>query len=291
MSPLAPRLLACALAITLLGCADDPPPTLPVPGDGAEIQIPEALDPEVPEGPAIDVEAPPATPPTKEEVEERQEAWRNGMNEHGRGLLDSFERRVYEPTRDASLRYAEGIARVRVDDVEGAYRISYDPDRPEKERLLVLPEGDVDGLPERTDVQIRQFAALSLNGPYRFVVQYLPPIRLWLSRSKDGQHNIVTAPAHKHDLQVSYRFDERELISHRGISVRPQAEITRYEWTFFRGRYLISRFWVHGTESTCDLEYDDRDTNGVVLLKRATLSKGAKRFDVTFAWERVEAGE
>ena len=122
-------------------------------------------------------------------------------------------------------------------------------------------------------------------------MQYLPPIDLLLTYSQDREFRIVTAPPHKHDLQVSYRFDDRELVTVRGISVRPAAEITNYEWTFFRGRYLLSRFWLHGTGGACDLEYDDRETSGVVLMRRALLQKEDRTFDVAFAWERVEAGQ
>ncbi len=251
---------------------------------------PVLVRPPVPEEPQVDVAAPVAVPPDAEKLRAAQAQWRRDMDEFGRGLIDSFRRRAFDPVRDADLRHAEGVAQVRGGDAAGAFRITFDVSRPVGERVALVPEGDVAALPKGTAKQVRAFAAIALNGPYRHVVAYLPPIELLLTYSKDRKYKIVTAPPHKHDVQVSYRFDERELISHRGISVRPAAEITRYEWTFWRGRYLLSEFWVHGTGATCEFEYDDRDTSGVVLLRRAHLQKAEKSFDVAFTWERVEVG-
>ena len=280
------------LPILLAACGEDPV-VAPVLSDTrhAEAPAPVLLDPEVPDEPVIDVEAIPPKPPDPEEVRAKQEEWRRKMDEHGRGLIESFQARVFEPVRDGELRVVEGVAHVRARDVEGSYRIVFDGALPPGKRISVVAEPGAEALPPGSLEQVGKFADLALNGPYRFVVQYYPPIQMLLTYSKDRQHKIVTAPPHQHDVQVSYRFDDRELISHRGISVRPAAEITNYEWTLWRGRYLLSRFWLHGTAGTCDLEYDDRESHGVVLLQRAVLRKGESTFDTAFTWERVEVGK
>lgn len=286
---------AVSLALALVGLAacGEPagePADAPVtpPADVTEPEAPALLEPEVPEEPKATPSGDAPAPPDRDALLAKQEEWRAKMNEHARGMLGSFESRVYAPPRDADLQFAEGVARVRTADAEATFRIAYDADREGEERLTVIGDEAAEALPKGSLQQVQRFADLTLSGPYRFVVQYQPPIQLLLTYSKDRKYKIVTAPPHKHDLQVSYRFDERELISHRGISVIPAAEITNYEWTFWRGRYLLSRYWVHGTGGTCDLEYDDRDTAGVTLLRRALLQKDDKSFDVVFDWERIE---
>ena len=291
-----PRLAALLVTASLAAaCAEEPaaPPDRPA---AATLEVPpqvaeELLHPQPPEGPHVDLGGAPVAAPTHAELLEKQEQFRAEMDVGARGLLDSFRRRVYEPARDGGLRFAAGTARVGVGDASGVFHVTFDAARPRDRRVTVVAEDGQGDLPARSAEQVAEFANFALEGAYRGVVRYEPPIQYWLTYSRDRKYKIVTAPGHLHDLQVSYRFDERELVSIRGISVQPAAEITNYEWSFFRGRYLLSRFWVHGTGATCDLEYDDRETSGVVLLRRALLQKGESAFVVAFSWERVEAGD
>jgi len=123
------------------------------------------------------------------------------------------------------------------------------------------------------------------------VVHYLSPLPVLLTRSRDGRNRIVVAPPHKHNVQVSYSLDDRDLVQIRGTSVLPDAEITHFDWIFWRGRYLLARQWYFGSDATIDLEYDDQETEGMLLLRRAEIHKGERAFEVALTYDRLEMGE
>ncbi len=213
------------------------------------------------------------------------------MNEYGRGLLGSFRKRVYSPSRDAELRSGTAQIAVRIDESDYAFSATFDASLPEGERVTV-ESAPVNGEVRRgVERQVRRLAALSFSGPYREVVHYLPPTPVLVSPSRDKKHRVVTAQPHKHDLQVSYSVDERDMVMIRGTSVRPQADIVHFMWEPWRGRQLLRSAVAKDAGAHTEYEYDDKDTHGVVLLKRATLRDGEHSFDVTFRYESVEVGK
>jgi len=213
------------------------------------------------------------------------------MNEYGRGLLGSFKKRVYSPSRDAELRSGTAQIAVRIDESDYVFTATFDAAQPEGERVSVESAPDNGEVRRGVERQVRRFAALSFNGPYREVVHYLPPTPVLVSPSRDKKHRVVTAQPHKHDLQVSYSVDERDMVMIRGTSVRPQADIVHFAWEPWRGRQLLRSAIAKEAGARTEYEYDDKDTHGVVLLKRATLRDGEHSFDVTFRYAGVEVGK
>jgi len=278
----------CLVLGALAACGNDgaPKPTDPP----ASALAGAAQEDVVEDGAAEPAKADPPTPPDVEKQKAAHLKKLAEMNTYGRGLLESFDSRVYSPGRDAQLRGARAVVTVRIDGAEGLYHVTFDASLAEGERTAVTPDPKNGELPAGTEEQVSKFARLSFGGAYREVVHYLPPNDLLVTPSRDKLHRVVTAPPHKLNLQVSYSVDEKDMVMIRGTSVRPQAEIVRFDWATWRGRQLLSRMTFHGTDATVDYVYDDTDTGGVVLLERATVRKSGHAFDATFRYESIDVG-
>ncbi len=269
-------------ALLLAACGDEPR-TPPDSGGAAPALLPDPV-PDVPEE-----RVPEGSPPDLDAGREAQEQWHADVDRYGRGLLDSFHRRVLEPARDVALLRAKGVAEGRVGTAVARIAFDYDASRPLDDAVHVEALDDVAQLPKGALEQVRKFVHVSLAGPYRHVVHYLPPIQLLVTQSRDRKHRVVTSPPHHVDVSVSYSVDAQDLVAIRGTSVIPSAEITHFEWRLWHGRYLLEREWVFGSGADIRYEYDD-SADGVPLLSRATVRKGAGVFDVSFSYDPLERG-
>ncbi len=198
---------------------------------GVDPVVPVVVEQPVRPPPAADTDPPLVAPPVAERVvdlekaREDQVAWRAEMDRYGRGLLESFRLRVYDPSRDAGLRFAEVVANVRSGDASGRFHVTFDASKPLDDRVAVTPGDGADSLPAGSLEQVRRFAHVGLAGAYRSVVHYFPPAQVLTTKSKDGLHRVVTCPPHQHDVSVSYSIDDQDLVTIRGTSVIPNAEI------------------------------------------------------------------
>ncbi len=297
MTPMRPRhalgaLLALGALTTLTACGDDP--LAPLPAPAANGDSPGGMTPVADDGGAAPVDPPPR-PLTKEELEagrKRAAAVREDMNRLGRELLASFEGRTYSPVKNVGVTYAEGRVMVKTAGVEATYAFTFDASKDLDQRTIVTrTDKSKDGtkrpnVPTGTAKQISDFAQLSLNGAYRFVVNYLPPTQVLLTPAKKGTNKVVTAQQHKHPIQTSYSVDERDLVVIRGTSVRTQSEIVYFAWEEWRGRYLLKETTFHGTDAVTELEYEE--TDDAVLLSRAKIRKDGAGWDATFTYDRID---
>ena len=116
-------LLAAALAAFLVvpttGCDDDGPAPADPPAIDERAGEQESGDEAADAGAETD-EKP--TAPDADELKAQHTKRLAEMDEYGRGLLASFESRVYAPPRDGGLRSGVAVISVRVKDVEGTYR-------------------------------------------------------------------------------------------------------------------------------------------------------------------------
>ena len=276
--------------------ADDPPPLVRI-ADGSDDERERPGDTrEAETGDGTDEDDTDRRPPSEAERARVLNERTAEMDRAARGLLESFEARVYAPPRDARVRFAEGVATVTVAGVTGEFAVTFDAALPRDDRIVVTRrprEGETretwPALPQGTARQVWLFAHQSLNGPYRVVVNNLPPIPLMLTPSRDRTERVVTAPPHRAEVTTSYRFDERDLVSIRGTLVRPKREVVEYDWLEWHGRYLIAGTGHRGTDATTSYEYEDVD--GAVLMTRATVAKKGARMDTLFTYERIDRRE
>ena len=100
-------LVLVVLAASAAGCGGDPAPA-PTPGATPDAVAPTASGARPTTGPGGDEAAPPLreTPLDFDKAREDQLAWREEMDRYGRGLLESFRARVYDPSRAGGLRFA-----------------------------------------------------------------------------------------------------------------------------------------------------------------------------------------
>jgi hypothetical protein len=271
-------------------CGDDPAAsTTPDPAATDVDDVADAGEPgaAVPDDDGSD----PPGPPDFEEAKAAHTKKLEEMDEYGRGLLESFESRVYCPARDGGLKRGTAVVSVRIGEREGAFHVTFDAAQPMDEQVTVKADPDTVDMPKGTDKQVKKWARTSFEGPYREVVHYLPPSKVLVTPSKDGKNRVVTAQPHKHEVQVSYSVDSRDLVMIRGTSVLPRAEIVHFKWEQWRGRNLLDEMTFKGTESKVEFEYDDKHPNSLVLMKRGRLTQGDHVFDAVFRYEGLEFGE
>ena len=302
ISRIAPACLVAALALPLLAaCGDDP--AAPVSGGDPPAAAPAGaaapVRPAAPgdgDSPGDDGSQGTSPLPTEHDIaaaREKGREVREEMNTLGRALLASFERRCYSPVRNAGIAYAVGEVAVRAGGVEARYTFTWDGEQPRDRRTVVAradgAEGDRPIVPGGTERQVFDLVQLSLNGPYRYVVNYLPPTDVLLTPSRDGKKRVVTTQPHKVDIMVSYNVDERDIVTTRGTSVRPQSEIAYFAWDDWRGRYLLQETTFHGSDTVATFSYDEVD--GAVLLTGTAIRKQGAAFDAKLTYERLDKKE
>jgi len=253
-------------------------------GDSAETKKPPPTKP-AEEKPATGTKGPaPAPTPTPEEMRDKaREEW----DKHAHGLLKSFETRVFDPRRDALLDHVEGEIAVRIEGKDAKYRFVYDAANDAKDPLKFETVSEEAGVDAERKGRARQWAIVACCGPYAFVAYFVPPIPLRIAPPSDpkSKNIIVWAPPFKGPLNVSYSFDERQVVETRGEWTDDANKVaTKFEWVFWRGRYLLSRSAIVNGTATA-FEYDDRD--GVNLLRRVKLSAGADLGEAVFTYANV----
>ena len=263
-------LLALLSLLALLGLRSDDPPRA---GDPASTG--EDAPPLQPPPPSLDAET------AEAKIQDQRKKW----DEYARGLIESFRSRVYTPARDGGLVSAAATVVVRVEGKEARYAISFDAGKPPPEQITVTAVEEAEGLHQGTPDQVRRFAIHSLRGAFPTVMRQLPPIQLYLTRSVDEKNLVVTSPPFRGDTSMSYSFDDRELVAIRGMANPREREIVKYEWTFWHGRWLLSKAREEELDRTEDYEYDERD--GVILVTRARLREGERLFDAAFTYDAV----
>jgi len=256
------------LAVVLAGCggADDPPPAKP------------------PQEKVATGTAGAAATKAQEKV---QAEFREQLNKDAHGLLKSLETRVYDPRRDGLLEHAEGDIDVRLEGKDAKYRFVYDAankatDPVTIERIEEAPGVDADRL-----ARVRQWAIVACCGSYAFVAFYVPPIPLLLVPASDpkSKNLIVWAQPFNGPLNVSYSFDERQVVESRGEWTDEKNKVvTRFEWVFWRGHYLLGRSAIVEGAAT---EFDYAERDGVNLLADLRVVAGADVGRAVFTYKSV----
>lgn len=224
--------------------------------------------------------------PSAEETEKLVAGLQKEWDTHGRGLLKSFEARAYDPVRDGGLERAEGSIAVRIEGKESRYGFVFDSAKPRGEQVVVTEAVSEERLPEAATQQVKAWAIQAVLGAYHGVAYYQPPILLKIYPSKDPRYRVVSAEPFEQEHNVSYSFDDRDLIAMRGewVSGKTDAvwrKVTNYDWEFWHGRYLLRRAAVFEGPTT-GYEYAERD--GVHLLDKARLRDGDRVFDAVFSY-------
>jgi hypothetical protein len=232
----------------------------------------------------------PPRPPSQEEMAKANEQQRKSMDDTGRGLLKSFESRIYDPWRDSKLDYAEAAIDVRVDGKDAKFRFVFDAAKPADRQIEVTPVGIPEGLPDGVLPQVQVWGLHAARGACRDVAYYQPPTRLVVLPSENGKNILVWATPFHRNLNVSYSFDDRQVIAIRGewaSGVKGPAwrKVTNYDWEAYGGgRYLLRRAVVFDGPTT-DFDYDDRI--GLNMLSKARLRQGDRVFDAVFTYGKI----
>jgi len=225
--------------------------------------------------------------PTKESGEKARDELNAEMNRLGHGLVDSLQRRAYDPRRDGRLEHAEGEVAVRLGGKESTYRFVFDaankPEEPVKFDAVSSPPD----VPADRARRVRQWAILGSCGPFGFVISYLPPTPLVVVPPTDPSSKsfVVLAQPHKSPLSASYSFDDRQVVVARGewTDERTKA-VTNFAWTLWHGRYLLSRSAIVDG-AVADFDYDD--VQDMKLLSRVRISSVGDVGEAVFTWHDV----
>jgi hypothetical protein len=256
-----PRRVAILLAVALLGAACG--------GDPAPVPAPTATEGESPEVKAL-----------RERASKLKEETERQWDEHSRGLLASFASRAYDPRRDAGLRHAEGVMRVRDGAAEASYRFVFDEAHPAERPVAFETLAEPEGWDAQLTARARRIALQSFIGPYRIVAFHNPPHGLVLHPGKEKGTFVIHAPPFRSPLNVSYSIDARQIVTARGEwTDETKKAVTNYAWDDYHNRYLVRRESIHdGAE--IDYEYDLGQD--LVLVKRAVIRDGSRRAEVVF---------
>ncbi len=238
-----------------------------------------------------------ASPPprrlTDEEALRLREEAKKRADEVGRGLLRSFDTRVYDPARDDHLDHVEGTATATSDGKKARYRFTFDAAKPAAEMLDFAPLEEQAGLPKDTARDVRHFVAFSLLGAAQAVAAYRPPIPLELTPSADRKNTVVTARPYHNSINVSYSFDSRQLVAMRGEWDDRERWVTTYQWRDLGGRFVVDRATtvtgagrekIHDGPAT-EFAYATRD--GVRLLDAVRVRGPDHSLDVVFVYDSV----
>jgi hypothetical protein len=227
-------------------------------------------------------------PPAPKKTPEEQFAdSRRESDEIAVGLLNSFRSRVYDPRRDGLLDHAEGEIAVRMGGTDSKYRFVYDVANKAEDPVLLEPLTEASGADRERFRRVRQWAIVACCGPYGFVASYVPPIPLAVTPPTDrkSKNIVIWAKPFRGPLNASYSVDERQVVVARGEWTDDKNKVvTNFDWTFWRGRYLMSRSTiVQG--ATIDFDYDDR--SGVNLLVKARARAGLDVGEAVFTYTDI----
>lgn len=264
-------LLLFVSALAGCSCSDAPPvPSAPAQPGAAP--------------PAQGTTAPPAVPPPAEPKDPEERARR--ADEYARGLLKSFDARVYAPPRDAALLKAEGEIVVTGGGRQARYGFSFDASAKPADQVRLNGPPDTEAPPGISHVLVTHWAIQSLRGAALVVAWYKPPIPLLLTPSNDGkQRRIVWAQPYQGNLNVSYSFDDRDLITLRGEWTDAEHKaIASYDWELWHGHYLLRKSAFHEGAATA-FEYDDRE--GINLLRVVRLTANGASTQADFAYRSI----
>jgi hypothetical protein len=262
---LAPLALAASIG-AFLGCREgDPPPGPAVPAST----------------PGVATGTSGAEPAMSKE--ERLKLW----DETARGLIGSFQARAYDPRRDARLEHAEGTLVLRDGDIEAMYEFTFDARNPEADPVNWTVVSEPPGLAAGTSKKAKLWAIQSCVGAWPLVVYHRPPVRLKVlpASDKSSKNLIVVAPEHRGPLNVSYSFDERQVVVGRGEwTDKSHKVVTDYEWESFRGRYLLSGERIY---EGAKIAYDYDDLQGALLLSEVHFRDGVRAIEAKLTYSSV----
>ena len=264
------RVLAVALGLVGVasGCRDEPaPPTAAKP---ATAEVATGTAPGPARAPAMS-------------MEEARKVW----DTTARGLLDSFNARVFDPRRDGLLDHVEGSIAVRAGELEANYRFVFDSAHPAEDPLKFEVVTEPEGMAAGSAKQARRWALQACVGAYPVVAFYRPPTQLRLMPATDpkSKNLIVWATPFRSPLNVSYSFDERQVVMSRGEWTDEKSKaVTNYEWEFWHGRYLMRRERIVGG-AELEFEYDDRD--GVNLINRIHVRDGSSAAEAVLTYRNL----
>jgi hypothetical protein len=259
--------------------------------------------------PALPGAAPPAKGTTShltiEELRERAtreiEAARKEGDEVARGLLKSFRDRVFDPVRDSGLESGAATVAVKDRGREASYRAVFDASKPEAEAVALEKTTEPADLSPAALQELRglvnRWCHLTFRGASQYVVYYHPPVLLGLSRSEDGKRFVVHAPPFKTSLNVSWSFDERQLVTIQGEWTSEKGSdkaVTHYEWQDLRGRWLLRKASPPAAKAgddpasplfhapTIDFDYDE--TDGLPLVRRVRLRQDERVLEAAVSY-------
>jgi hypothetical protein len=203
-----------------------------------------------------------------------------------RGLLGSFEARVYDPRRDSFLDHAEGTVDVTTPAGKATYRFVFDATYPQERPVRFEAVSQSAGVTERTMADVRNWANLACLGAFPVVAFYRPPIRLQVVPSTDRKNTIVVAPVFRTPLSVSYSLDARQVVVGRAEWTDAKHKyVTNYDWDpYGGGRYLLRRA-VLFEGSTTEFDYADRD--GVHVLDRVHVKDRDRPIEAVFTYQSL----
>jgi hypothetical protein len=266
-----PPLLAAFAGLALLAaCGDGPKPG----GTGA---AGVGSSPPVRSG-TVDTEL-----ARQQKLVEEQVAARDKM---ARGLLASFESRVYDPRRDHFLEHAEGTVEVKTSSGEAKYKFVFDASFPEERPVRFEAMSEPASIDKRTVSEVRNWAHLTCLGAYPVVCYYRPPIALDVVPGVNPDHTIVLVPIYKSEMSVSYSLDKRQVVIGRAEWTGPEHKyVTNYDWDpYGGGRFLLRRAVLY-QGSTTDFDYADRD--GFRVLDRVHVKDDTRPIEAVFSYQTL----
>ena len=239
----------------------------------------------VPAPPAQGTNTPPPPPPPPGDPGELEERARKA-DEYARGLLGSFDARVYSPPRDAALAKADGEILVTGGGRQARYEFAFDASAKPADQVRLSGPPDADAPAGISHVLVTHWAIQSLRSAALVVAWYKPPIRLVLTPSSKGKpRRIVWAQPYQGNLNVSYSFDDSDLVNLRGEwTDEVHKSVASYDWEPWHGRWLLRRTALHQGPTT-SFEYDDRD--GVNLLATVRHATGGDVVEARFHYRSV----
>jgi len=204
----------------------------------------------------------------------------------GRGLLASFESRVYDPRRDSGLEHAEGTIRLTTSAGEATYRFVFDSTYPAERPVTFEKVSQPASVGERTMADVRNWANLACLGAFPFVAYYRPPIPYQVAPSIDRRNRIVIAPVFRTEMSVSYSVDARDIVVGRAEWTDVDHKyVTNYDWDpFGGGRYLLRRATLF-EGSTTDFDYADQ--GGFHVLSRVHVKDRERPLEAVFTYETL----
>jgi hypothetical protein len=226
----------------------------------------------------------PASTKTQEEmIAAAREAW----NKDAHGLLKSFESRIYDPRRESLLEHAEGEIDALLDGKTAKYRFVYDTANKATDPVTIEKIEEASGVDAERLGRVRQWAIVACCGPYAFVAFYVPPIPLLLVPASDpkSKNLIVWAQPFHGPLNVSYSFDERQVVVSRGEWTDEKNKVvTNFDWVSWHGRLLLGRSAIFQGAVT---EFDYADRDGVHLLEKVRVGAGADTGSAVFTYKSI----